>query len=323
MKKIQVHKRETIKSIARVRKPNKLVKINKPTHNEQPRKKIVKQRPANVVIPSPKRASVKSNDRIRVQKTIEAVKQNSKKIIRLNKKIKKDANYNKIAELRDCGIGKILVMMACGPSILENDFSVIKNIDNVDIMVINKPLKSVWPPKYWAFCDNSQYIRNKDSFNQYNGLLINSSSIKARKPNQILITPKQTTGVSRNLHEGYVIGRSSVYANIQTAIWMNYDRIFVFGVDMCAVNGKLHYYGVNPDVEEKTRLERFKGEANNYSIMAKKLPDKIRKKIYFCSKYNNWPFVYEFNKLDHIVALKEILQYASDQYASDQNGSAI
>lgn len=313
MRKIQVHKKEVFKSIAIVQKPGKkptsIVNKTKPKTAVQTK---TTQRPVNVVMPVPKRSNTKNNGKIKIQKTIEAVKQNKKRIVRLNNNIKKDDNYHKISKIRDCGIGKILVMIACGPSVLENDFGSIKNVENIDIMAINKPLASVWQPKYWAFCDNSQYLRNKDYFNQYGGTLINSRAVKARKPNQIIITPKQTTGVSRNLHEGYVIGRSSVYANIQTAIWMNYDKVFIFGVDMCAVNGKLHHYGVNPDVNEEIRLTRFEGEANNYSIMAKKLPDKIRNKIYFCSSYNHWEFVNRFNKMSHIGAVDEIIKCAKN-----------
>jgi hypothetical protein len=183
-------------------------------------------------------------------------------------------------------------------------------------MVINKPLKSVWPPKFWAFCDHSQYLRNKDIFHSYNGIIINSNGIKARKSNQIIVKAKHSTGVTKNIHEGYVIGRSSVHANIQVALWMNYEKIFIFGVDMCSVNGKLHHYGINPDVDQDKRKKKFEVEANYYNIMAQSLPEKTRKKIYFCSSYNNWPFVHKFNKLNHLAALKEVLKHA---IAKDKN----
>jgi len=304
--KIKIHKKTVIQSIAKVQsskiKPRK-IEVKKP--------QVIQQKPQSVVIQKPKLdLSRNYQERVTTKRVVEAVKKNRNSLVRL-KKPKKDSNYHKIADIRNCGIGRFLVMIACGPSILENDFSILKEVETIDIMSINKPLKSIWPTKYWAFCDNSQYERNKSLFNQYGGTLINSNSIKQRKNNQILISPKLITGISRNLHDGYVIGKSSVYANIQTALWMNYDKIFIFGVDMCAVNGKLHYYGVNPDVKENIRLERFKKEADNYNIMASKLPDDIRKKIYFCSSYNTWPFVDKFNKWDHETALTKILEYAS------------
>lgn len=217
--------------------------------------------------------------------------------------------YKKIQDIKDCGIDKILVMIACGPSVLECNFSALKDNSSVDIMVINKPLKQVWPPKYWAFCDHSQFLRNKDIFNSYPGIIINSSGVRARskRNNQIIINAKHTTGISRNLHEGYVIGKSSVYANIQTALWMNYKEIYIFGVDMCQVGNKLHHYGKNPDIDENKRIKKFKTEAFNYENMANSLPKNIKDRIFFCSSYNKWDFINKFNRLDHIKAIDVIL----------------
>jgi hypothetical protein len=235
------------------------------------------------------------------------IQQVNKQLIRVSKKVTKDENYNKIELLKNCGVGRILVMIACGPSVLEVDFTKINKLPNVDIMVINKPLKSIWPSKYWAFCDQSQFVRNESDFNNYSGLLINSNVVMSRKNNQVIIKAKHGVGVTKSLHDGYVIGRSSVYANMQVAMWMNYDKIFIFGVDMCKVGDKLHYYGINPDVKFDKRLDKFSTEAANYVIMASKLPDNIRKKFYFCSSYNPWPFVNMFNKLDHKEAIDKIL----------------
>lgn len=302
--KIKVEKKKIVKALSQV----KIGSIQRPKQLQIRANKleIIKIKPKSVI---PKREkSVREINAIRIAKTVELAKSGKRRIVRLNNNvIKKDANYDKITNIKNIGSDRVLVMIACGPSVLENDFSKFNDIKNIDIMVINKPLQSVWPPKFWAFCDNSQQERNRDAFNQYSGTIINSNVVKARRSNQIIITAKATTGVSRNLHEGYVIGRSSVYANLQVALWMNYSKIFVFGVDMCAVGGKLHHYGVNPDVPESKRVERFKGEADNYNIMANKLPDDIRKKIYFCSSYNPWPFVNKFNKISHIGVIERII----------------
>lgn len=305
--KIRIEKKKIIKSIAQAKVG--LIKKPKQLQIRDNKSEIIKIKPKSIIVPAKREKSVRELNAIRIAKTVELAKSGKRKIIRLNQNsvIRKDANYDKITNIKNVGVGKTLVMIACGPSILENDFSKLKDIPNIDIMVINKPLESVWPPKYWAFCDNSQHDRNKDAFNQYGGLIINSNVVKARKTNQIIVTAKATTGVSRNIHEGYVIGRSSVYANIQVALWMNYDKIFIFGVDMCAVSGKLHHYGVNPDVPESKRIERFKGEADNYNIMASKLPDEIRKRIYFCSSYNPFNFTTRFNKVSHIGAIDRII----------------
>lgn len=252
---------------------------------------------------------VQSNDR---NKRIKIVRE-SQPVVNSNKiKSILGANRNnnftpdkKINEIKNIGIGRILVMIACGPSVNEIDVNQLNGLNKVDLMVINKPIISL-QPKFWAFCDQSQYLRNKDVFNNYGEITINSNTVLARKNNQIIIQAKQGRGVIKNINEGYIIGRSSVYANLQVALWMNYEKIFIFGVDMCSVNGKLHHYGVNPDVPEEKRIERFKFEAEHYDRMAELLQDNIRKKIYFCSSYNKWGFVDKFNKLDHKKAIEEI-----------------
>lgn len=222
-----------------------------------------------------------------------------------------DEHYHNIMSLKNCGSGRILVMIACGPSTLEVDFSPILAAKNIDVMVINKPYKPVWPSKYWAFCDQSQYVRNKDDFENYSGTIITSTAVAARKRGQIIVKAKQMLHghlFSKDLTDGYVIGRSSVYANMQTALWMNYDKVFIFGVDMTEVNGSLHHYGVNPDVQPEIRKERFRHEAKNYDKLATVLTIEIRKRFYFCSSYNPWTFPNLFNKLDHKEAVSVIMQ---------------
>jgi len=301
--KIKVIKKNKPKNISN----NIVIKRKSTKHNQQATKhkaelfnKAKKTRNNNKTRTLPKK----------IHKTVPVVRK--PKVIGRNSISRPGIDSKKISGLRNIGKNRILVMIACGPSILEIDFKPLKKNDLIDIMVINKPVPSVWPPKFWAFCDHSQYERNRGQFKGFPNTIINSSAVRARHPNQVIIPAKHVTGVSRNLISGYVIGRSSVYANMQTALWMNYDKVFIFGVDMCAVNGKLHHYGTNPDVSENKRLERFKIEANNYLTMAKNLPDEIRKKFYFCSSYNPWSFTDKFNKWDHKKSIEKILKYASE-----------
>jgi hypothetical protein len=224
----------------------------------------------------------------------------------------KDENFYKVEHLKGRGIGRILVMIGCGPSVNEVDFKPILNNSRIETMVINKPYPPVWPSNYWAFCDNSQYQRNKEEFDKYNGLLLNSVAIQKRKSNQIIIRPKsykEGRGFSLNLCEGYFIGRSSIYANMQTAHWMGYEKIYIFGIDMCEIPGKpLHAYGTNPDVDPKIRKSRFKFEAEHYLWAAENLPTEIKNKFVICSSYNPWPFANKFPRLDHKIAIDGILK---------------
>ncbi len=221
------------------------------------------------------------------------------------------AHVNKVRELRNVGSGRILAMIACGPSINEIPLDQLKGHPRIDIMSINKPDKRLWPTTYWAFCDMSQYTRNKELWDTYDGVVINSSAVKVGHRRQVLIRTRSGQGFSKDLANGFYVGRSTTYANLQTAIWMGYERIYLFGCDMGAVNGQMHFYGKNPDVDDKNREQRFAREAEHYHHAAATLPESDRKRIFFCSSYNQWPFVRAFNHRDHKNVIPEILDYAN------------
>ena len=204
-------------------------------------------------------------------------------------------------------------MWACGPSANE-----VKDIDRlvhplIDFMIINKPEPRIKQPRYWVFCDHSQYARNKDYWNKYTGTVINPVSIRTRRSKQVLIKHKAGKGFSSNLHDGYHIGRSTTYANMQVAHWMGYDRIYIFGIDMREVKGKLERYGNgrNPDVADNIRKGRFKYEAESYQHAANILKERSRRRFFFCSSYNPWDFVEKYSRLDHKKAVQVILDHAN------------
>lgn len=221
----------------------------------------------------------------------------------------------KVNGLRGIGVGRVLVMVACGPSISEIPLEELKGHPKIDIMSINKPDQRIWPTTYWAFCDQTQYKRNEALFDKYEGIIINSASIRARHRKQILIRNRSGTGFSLDLSQGYYVGRSTTYANMQTALWMNYDRIYILGMDMTAVekDGKkiLHYYGQNPDIANKNREERFKEESRSYEFASGYLQEADKKKFYICSTYNPWGFTSKFNKMPHEGITNEIINYAN------------
>jgi hypothetical protein len=231
-----------------------------------------------------------------------------------NAKSKFDPHIKRINTIRGIGKGKILAMFAPGPSILEAQINKLKDLKNVDTMTINKPDLRFWPTKYWMFCDRSQYVRNKTEFEKFPGIIINTMSINAKHKNQYKIRNLSGAGFSSDLSQGLHIGRSTTYSAMQVAAWMDYDYVFIFGIDMCKVviekDGKkiaaLHSYGVNPDVPEPIRLKRFKKEAESYSNASKIINEDLRKRYYFCSKYNPWPFVDRFNRLDQTEAVDYI-----------------
>jgi hypothetical protein len=226
--------------------------------------------------------------------------------------IKNKAPINKkaIENLKNIGINRILVMIAAGPSVLEVDFTPILKNPIIDIMCINKPFQPVWPSKFWAFCDHTQQRANPDIWNRYEGIIINSPNVRARKSNQVLIRSRPGKGFNIDVVHGYHIGRSSTYANMQVAHYMSYRKIYLFGVDMGEVGGKLHHYGQNPDVTNENRKNRFPAEAQHYLWAARNLPKASRDRFVFCSSYNTWEFTQHFPKLDHKEAISEVLKYA-------------
>lgn len=237
----------------------------------------------------------------------------SQHIRKTSREHQQSAYIEKIESLRNVGVGRILIMVACGPSILEAELQKLKNHPKIDIMSINKPDPRLHPTTYWVFCDESQYKRNMELFHDYPGILVNSWSVKARHPRQILLKNRSGKGFSKNLTQGFNIGRSTTYANMQTAFWMNYDKIFIFGCDMAAVeNGQpLHFYGTNADVDPKVRAKRFEKEAEFYLSGAQQMTQQERLKFVFCSSYNKWPFMSHFENLDQKIAVNKILDLAN------------
>lgn len=311
-----------------VPKPGKIIKSSKP-----PRIKVVTRQPvqaknkqaqtkhvtkAKHAINPPKKAQ--KINKTQTQQQHQVSKQQRIRQEVLDKKQRrtpynptKDISVNKINKLKNLGVGKILVMMACGPSINEVDFEPLFGNPRIDLMCINKPDPRTWPHvAYWAFCDQSQYNRNTDLFFNCNKMILNSTAVKARRAEkQVVIKSIGGNGFSRDLTRGYHIGRSTVYANMQTALWMNYDQIYIFGIDMCEVEGKVHFYGINPDVKPVDRVKRFKIEADNYLKAYHIMKEEERIKFTICSGYNNWEFAELYGKINHKQAVNIILNEAN------------
>jgi hypothetical protein len=222
-----------------------------------------------------------------------------------------EASVRRIRELRNSCVGRILVIIANGPSVSEVDTTKLLGQPRIDIMSINRPDMRVWPTKYWLFCDISQLKRHNSLWSSYDGYIFNSTMILDSRPGTIFIKNKPGMGFSTDLTTGFHIGRSSVYAAMQVANWLGYDKIYILGIDMGAikVDGKetLHFYGINPDCTSDNRKKRFAEEAKYYEDAVHILPAEIRKKFYFCSSYNNFKFLDQFNRVDHKMAISNIL----------------
>jgi hypothetical protein len=217
--------------------------------------------------------------------------------------------------LRNKGKGKVLIMVGNGPSIAEVPLEQLKNKPNIEFMSINKPDDRIWPTDYWAFYDGSQIRRHENYWSGYTGTLFNSTSIKKRKDKTVIFKNIGGKGFSLDVGKGIHIGRSSVYASMQIALWMDFDKIFIFGCDMNpdGINGQLHFYGVNPDVPPEVRKNRFKDEADHYNVGADAMNQDQRNKFVFCSEYNKWGFIEKFGSMSHKEAVMHILETYGDK----------
>ena len=222
-----------------------------------------------------------------------------------------ESSIRRLREIHNSCTGRILVIIANGPSVLEVETKELLNNPRVDIMSINKPDMRVWPTKYWLFCDTSQIKRNHGLWSGYDGCIFNSMMISETRPGTVLIKNIPGMGFSTDLTRGFHVGRSSVYASMQVALWLGYDAIYIVGIDMgsVSVNGEdvLHFYGQNPDCTADSRKRRFADEAKYYENAARELPENARKKFYFCSSYNKFEFVNSFNRLDHKKTVETVL----------------
>lgn len=203
----------------------------------------------------------------------------------------------RISAIRNSKAGHILLIVGNGPSISSIPLEQLRGKDRLDTLTINRPDERLWPTTHWSFFDRSQINRHRDLWEGYNGVIFNSVSIREQKRSSMQFKYLAANGWSRDLMKGLHICRSSVYASMQIAAWMNYDRIYIIGCDMnpAGIDGKLHFYGVNPDVEPTTRARRFEKESVAYNEAAIILDDHERKKFVFCSKgINPWEFMKKF-----------------------------
>lgn len=226
-------------------------------------------------------------------------------------------NVEMVNHLRGVGRGRVLVIVGNGPSVSEIDISPLAHHPKIDVMSVNKPVPSVWPSRYWLFCDSSQYNRHKDLWEAYSGVVINTKAVRAARPKGVKIKNSPGFGFCDDLHKGVHVGQSSVYVAMQVAMWMNYDVVYILGIDMTAIwkDGEMitHFFGVNPDVAPQIRAKRFDKEAKHYEHAATKLSADKRNRFVFCSSYNPYAFVDQFRRLDHKLAVDDIVSIANDK----------
>jgi hypothetical protein len=220
-------------------------------------------------------------------------------------------NAASIRDLRTVGRNRTLVVLATGPSIREiEDLGRLKGAEGVDTLAINRGVPELEPTDFLLFQDAATYVRLKDYLPTCPSVIMSGfRAMPGDVPNAVFFTLRQGMGWSRDLEGGFFVGKSSTYAALQVAAWMNYRRVFVLGCDMgAAPDGSLWRYGTNPDIGREERLARFAVEARFFDFAATALTPEERSRFVFASSYNRFPFVDKFTRADHRGIVEEILR---------------
>lgn len=217
----------------------------------------------------------------------------------------------RVKQLQGIAQGQYLVILGNGPSLANIDTHILSQYPTVRLCTINVPDERCWPTPYWAFYDRSQYHRHKELYKTFQGTIFNSTGIKEPNHNSIKFKHIPGLGYSRDITRGVYVGMSSVFATLQIAMYMMFNRIYVIGCDMNedVDSTQTHFYGVNPDVNPDERKKRFKKEANWYDRMTEMLTPEEKAKIVFCTKgVNKWPFMDHFQTVTPLEATNFIIQ---------------
>lgn len=209
------------------------------------------------------------------------------------------------------GAGRVLVIVANGPSHREAALDRLKHVDNIDLLSINKPDPRIWPTTYWCMCDQNQIDDHRNLWREYIGTILAGSAVGSTTARTVRFrVTRDRDRFEFDLQRRSVPnGLTTTFVAMQIAIWMNYDRVYVFGLDMGrGPNGNLYAWGENPRVGGLQRERKFAEEATSFQWMADHVSPAILKRFTLCSSYNIWPFTGAFENLPHLEAVDEILR---------------
>lgn len=285
--------------------------VQQPQQLQQPQPQVAQSKPAVV---NPRYKTVQERINSSNKQSGQVIRRPPPVVTSLQAELTPD-QVQTIRNLRGTGLGKYLVILGNGPSLSDIDTTKLKNVESLYLCTINVPDERCWPTNYWAFYDRTQYHRHKERYHSYTGTLFNSTGIKESNQHSIKFRNISGIGFSQDPSKGIYIGMSSVYATLQIATYMTFNKIFVVGCDMNpnVDVGRTHFYGVNPDVVPQERRNRFEKEANWYNHMAENVDASIRNKIVFCSKgLNTWPFMNSF----HSVTPSETVDFITKEVSN-------
>lgn len=221
----------------------------------------------------------------------------------------------KVAALKDTGRGRVLVIVANGPSISQIPLQKLKNHPKIALLSINCPDARLHSTDYWAVNDVSQLDAHHTLMANYPGILLVGNGVRRQVDNAVMIQVLEGKGWSSDLVKGYFLGRSTTYASMQTAAWMDYDKVYIFGCEMDPDAETLWFYGpTNAGIQADRRRSKFAAEAEHFQFAADHLSDAERARFIFCSEgLNPHAFVRSFSQLPVHRAVGHIIQSLKGQ----------
>lgn len=216
-----------------------------------------------------------------------------------------------ITNLKGRGKGKSLVVCGNGPSLAEAPLDRLKGLSNVEFLAINVPDPRVWPTQYWILLDSVNMLRPECAgfIPDYQGIVITNhvkKNVQFRHMVRILL--HRGSGIGRDMLCGVRMGNSSGYVALQAALYMGFQDIYFFGLDMWkSEDGELWNFGENSGIRPETRLKMFEADAEYWNIGADQLTPDERAHIFVCSTLNPWPFVKKFTQLSPIKGVEKII----------------
>ena len=203
-----------------------------------------------------------------------------------------------IIKYRNWGIGKQLLILGNGPSLNRISVESVKS-RGLTCMGVNNIKDDFWQPEFWSVNDTQKALELKKQIGNYKGTIFSVLPKKTTLGEFIKLKNISTTQWSTDLSNGVVLGRSTVFLCLQVAFWMNFDKIFVAGIDMNPrESGNLHFYGTNTTIDPEKRKGRFINESVCYDNMIKSLSSTDLEKITLCVKgINPWPFASKLNNI--------------------------
>ncbi len=245
-------------------------------------------------------------------------------MVNLKKKRVLSGQDNKqIVKHYNVGKGKILAMFANGPSILKAPIEKLMDLENVDTMTLKRPDDRCFPTTAWVMPDIRDINRMAPWLRTYEGKLFTSNHKIERLPGskskvfikgQTRLSIKPGTGFTKDILGPIFSGYSSAYIGLQVAFYMGYESIYIFGLDMCDVDGEAYSYPKEENTQypgQESREKMFSLEANAFLFAFDNVLDEDDKgKIILCTENNPHEFAKELVTctpeagVDHLMNVK-------------------